>query len=97
MTSDSAFSFTWDGTAGDKVLSIQYVYDGGKNAWKNVAVAVDNATLDGVALLESTRGTGYYLEAPIRATLNQGSVVEFTLTEYTGTDVFIQGVKVYDA
>lgn len=97
MTSDSSLSFTWTGDAGDKVLSLQYVYSGGKQAWKSIAFSVDGVAANGVALLESTQGTSVYLEAPFPATLKAGSVVEFSLTDYSGTDVFVEGVKVYDA
>lgn len=97
MTAGSTFSFTWNGSAGEKVLSLQYVYDGGKQAWKQIGVTVDSVAVNGVALLESTRGTTVYLEAPIPVTLAEGSEVQLKLLDYTDTAVLIEGVKIYEA
>ena len=92
----ATLALIWTGTPGDKVLSLRYVYNGGKNAWKKLGVWVDGAAIEGVALIESTRGTDVYFDVPVKATLRQGARVEIRLLDVTGVEVFLEGVKVFD-
>ena len=96
LTSDQTFSFTWSGSAGDKVLGIGYEYNGPKNSFRHIAVTVDGTPATGNALLETTRGTSISQEAPFPATLASGSNVTLTLLDYDGDEFLIDGVKVYD-
>ncbi|OTA28129.1 hypothetical protein BTJ68_09914 [Hortaea werneckii EXF-2000] len=95
MTADQTFAFVWSGEAGDKVLGIQYVYDGPKNAFKHIGVTVDGETVEGNALPETTRGTTFSQEVPFPATLREGSEVVLTLLDADGSEFFVEGVKVY--
>ena len=95
MTAEQTFTFTWSGDAGEKVLGIQYVYDGPKNAFKHIGVRVDGETLEGNALPETTRGTTFAQEVPFPATLREGSEVVLTLLDADGSEFFVEGVKVY--
>lgn len=96
MTSNQTFSFMWSGSAGDKVLGIQYVYAGAKNAFEHVSATVEGTASNGSALLETTIGTTLYEEAPLPVTLASGSEVVLSLLDYNGTELLIKGVKVYD-
>ncbi|KAI7510133.1 hypothetical protein KC347_g4622 [Hortaea werneckii] len=95
MTADQTFTFVWSGAAGEKVLGIQYVYDGPKNAFKHIGVTMDGETVEGNALPETTRGTTFAQEVPFPATLREGSEVVLTLLDADGSEFFVEGVKVY--
>jgi len=96
MTSAQTFSFTWNGAAGQKVLSLQYVFVGPKNAFQHVGATVDGVAIEGSALIETTRNTTISQASPLPATLAEGSEVVLTLLDYNGDEVLIEGVKVYD-
>ncbi|KAI9708349.1 MAG: hypothetical protein M1820_004053 [Bogoriella megaspora] len=98
MTSTSSLSFKWNGSAGNKVFQISYIYNPGGEPqdWKLIDVKVDGAD-KGTAMIESTRSSTIYFQAPIRVTsVATGSTVTLKLTTYTGTDVRISSVSVYD-
>ena len=96
MTADTAFSFTWSGSAGDKVVGIEYTYTGPKNSFRHIGASVDGTTLEGNALLETSRVNTVTQEAPFPMTLAANSKVTLTLLDYDGNALLIDGVKVYD-
>lgn len=96
MTANQTFGFTWVGSSGDKVLGIQYVYAGPKNAFKHIAVTVNGTVAAGNALLETTIGTNVSQESPFPVTLISGSSVSLTLLDYDGDEFLVDSVKVYD-
>lgn len=81
MTSDSSFSFTYSGSAGAKVLGIEYVYDGPKNKFLHIAVTVNGAQASGNALLETSRGTTFAQEALFPVKLASGDEVSMELLD----------------
>lgn len=91
-----AFSFTWDGEAGDKVVGITYTYTGPKNAFRHLGASVDGKALDTDALLETTRVNNIAQEAPFPMTVSKGSNVTLTLLDYDGNPLLVDGVKVYE-
>lgn len=97
MTGSSSFTFTWDGSAGDKVVQIVYTYPGAKNAFKHIGATVDGETVNGTALLETTRATTISQQAPLPMTLAEGSEVVLTLLDFDGTQFLVDGVQIYDA
>ncbi|KAF2163756.1 glycoside hydrolase family 43 protein [Zasmidium cellare ATCC 36951] len=97
MTGSSNFTFTWDGSAGDKVVQIVYTYPGAKNAFKQIGATVDGKAVNGTALLETTRATTMSQQAPIPLTLAEGSEVVLKLLNFDGTQFLVDGVQVYDA
>jgi hypothetical protein len=96
MTSTSSFSFTHSGGAGKKVLGIEYVYNGPKNKFLHVAVSVNGTGAEGMALLETTRGTAFAQEAPFPVELKEGDEVVLTLADWDGNVFLVEGVKVYE-
>ena len=96
MTSAGSASFEWSGSAGNKVLQLKYIYNGGKNEWKTVGVSVDGKD-QGAALLESTRATSPYFDAPVLVKdVESGSKIELVLYDTSGSEVYITSVDVYD-
>ncbi|CAK3754029.1 hypothetical protein AC578_6266 [Lecanosticta acicola] len=96
MTSSTNFTFTWDGSAGEKMLQIVYTYPGAKNAFKHIAATVDGSASNGSALLETTRANTIAQEAPLPVTLAEGSEVVLELLDFDGTQFLVDGVKIYD-
>lgn len=96
MTSMNTFNFTWSGSAGKKVVGIEYIYTGAKNAFKHIGATVDGSAVDGSALLETTRVTNVSQEAPFPMTLADGSKVVLSLLDFDGVEFLVDGVKVYD-
>ncbi|KAK4626864.1 hypothetical protein CLAFUW4_04846 [Fulvia fulva] len=92
----STFTFTWDGTAGDKVLQILYTYPGAKNAFKHISATVDGKETTGWALLETTRANTIAQRAPLPLTLAQGSEVVLKLADGDKTAFLVDAVEVYD-
>lgn len=96
MTSTQTFTFTWDGSAGEKVLQILYTYPGPKNAFKHIVATVDGRSVEGWASLETTRANTFAQRAPLPMMLRQGSKVELKLVEADGAAFLVDGVEVYD-
>ena len=96
MTSNSTFTFTWSGSASDKVLGIEYVYAGPKNAFRHIGATVDGVAANGSALLETSILTNVTQEAPYPMALAEGTKVVLTLLDYDGDELLIDGIKVYD-
>lgn len=96
MTSSTNFSFTWNGSAGAKVLQIVYTYPGPNNAFQQIGVTVDGKAAPGNALMESTLGTSFGQMAPFPVTLKKGSKVVLNLLDYDGTAFLVDAVRVYD-
>jgi hypothetical protein len=96
MTSASSFSFTYSGGAGNKVLGIEYMYNGPKNRFLHVAVSVNGARAGGMALLETTRGTAFAQEAPFPVELKEGDEIVLELVDWDGNVFLVEGVKVYE-
>lgn len=96
MTASTTFSFTWSGSAGEKVVGIEYTYTGPKNSFRHVRATVDGSTLEGNALLETSRVSNVTQEAPFPMTLGSGSNVTLSLLDYDGINLLIDGVKVYE-
>jgi hypothetical protein len=86
----------WTGTAGAKTVGFKYLYDCGKNIWSDLPVSVDGVFV-GNALLESTRTTTLYQEAPVAATLKTGSLIEVFMNATAGCTMDLSAIKVYDA
>ena len=96
MTAESSFSFTFSGGEGAKVLGVRYVYDGPKNKFLHLAVSVNGTRAEGMALLETTRGTGVAQEAPFPVELREGDEVVLELVDWDGNVFLVEGVKVYE-
>jgi len=96
LTSESTFSFTWSGTEGAKVLDIQYVYNGPKNAFWHLQIEVNGKAVEGNALLETTRGTTVAQEGPFLVTLASGDNVTLGLLDWDCNAFYVDGVKVYE-
>lgn len=96
MTSTQTFTFTWSGSAGDKVLGIEYTYEGPKNAFKHVAATIDGVASSGSALMETSRSDTIAQEAPLPVSLSNGSTVLLSLLDFDGVQLLIDGVKIYD-
>lgn len=96
MTAANTFTFTWSGSAGDKVVGIEYTYTGPKNSFRHIGASVDGSTLEGNALLETSRVNNVTQEAPLPMKLATGSKVILSLLDYDGNDLLIDGVKIYD-
>lgn len=97
MTGSSHFAFTWDGSAGNKVVQIVYTYPGAKNSYKHIGATIDGDAVNGTALLETTRATTISQQAPFPMTLAEGSEVVLKLLDFDGTQFLVDGVQVYDA
>ena len=93
----SPFTFTWDGSSGDKVLQILYTYPGPKNSFKHISATVDGEEVSGWALLETTRADTIRQRAPLPVVLKEGSEVVLKLVDGDGTAFLVDGVEVYDA
>jgi len=91
-----SMSFIWNGTAGIKMLGIQYVYAGANNAWHTGSAYVDGVHYPGLALMETTQGLSTYLEAPVPVFVRNGSNVTVTQDLHTGIEIRFSGVKVYN-
>ncbi|KAI5356632.1 putative glycoside hydrolase, family 43 [Septoria linicola] len=97
MTStENSFTFTWDGSEGDKVVQILYTYPGAKNAFRHITATVDGAAVEGWALLETTRAQTFAQRAPLPLSLKSGSEVVLKMAE-SGLEVRVDAVEVYDA
>lgn len=96
MTSETSFSFTYAGSAGDKVLGIEYVYNGPKNRFLHIAVSLNGVEAEGNALLETTRGTTFAQEAPFPVKLAKGDNVSLALLDWDGNAFLVDGIKVYE-
>jgi hypothetical protein len=96
MTSTTSFSFTFSGSPGAKVLGIEYVYSGPKNKFLHIAVGVNGVRAEGMALLETTRGTAVAQEAPFPVELKEGDEVVLELVDWDGNVFLVEGVKVYE-
>lgn len=94
-TSDQDFTFKWDGSAGKKVVYIQYTYTGAKNAFRHMFATVDGAEVEGWALLETTRANTFAQRAPLPMTLKSGSEVALKLADL-GLQIRVEGVLVFD-
>ena len=96
MSSAKSTSFQWTGSAGNKVLQLKYIYNGGKNEWKTVGVSVDGY-YQGAALLESTKATSPCFEAPIQVKdVEMGSKIDLALQNTNGSVVYITSIDVYN-
>jgi hypothetical protein len=96
MTSTSSFSFKFSGSAGPKVLGIEYVYNGPKNRFLHLAATVNGAAVEGNALVETSRSTTFAQEVPFPVKLESGDDVEFRLLDWDGNAFLVDGVKVYE-
>lgn len=96
MTSSSTFTFTWEGSEGDKVVQIFYTYPCAKNAFRHIVGTVDGQAVEGWASLETTRANTFAQRAPLPMTLKSGSKVELKLVDFDGTAFLVDGVEVYD-
>lgn len=96
MTANTMFSFTWGGSAGNKVVGIEYTYTGPKNSFRHIGATVDGSAVEGNALLETSRVNNVTQEAPFPMTLEAKSNVTLTLLDYDGNEFLISGVKIYD-
>ena len=96
MTGDTSFSFEYSGNSGRKVLGIEYVYNGPKNRFLNIAVTVNGNEANGNALLETSRTTGVAQEAPFPVELASGDDVSLRLLNWDGNAFLIDGVKIYE-
>lgn len=94
-TADQTFTFTWDGSAGKKVVYIQYTYAGAKNAFRHISATVDGNEVEGWALLETSRAHTFAQRAPLPMTLEEGSDVVLKLADL-GLQIRVEGVLVYD-
>jgi hypothetical protein len=96
MTSDTSFSFTYSGTAGAKVLGIEYVYNGPKNRFLHLAITVNGVEVEGNALVETSRGTTVAQEVPFPVELASGDEASLELLDWDGNAFLVDGVKVYE-
>lgn len=96
MSATNTFDFTWSGSAGKKVISLLYTYNGYKNSFRNIAVTVDGVGAKGTALAETSRGNDVQQETPIPVILKTGSKVVLTWKDPNGYNFFLDGVNVYD-
>lgn len=95
MTNSTGFEFEWTGEAGDYVVQIQYSYDGAANAFSQIAANVDQVPAKGYALLESSQDN-YKQQAAIPLKLQKGSTTTMNLVQWDGSEVLIEGVRVYE-
>jgi hypothetical protein len=72
------------------------VYNGPKNKFLHVAVSVNGTGAEGMALLETTRGTAFAQETPFPVELKEGDEVVLELVDWDGNVVLVEGVKVYE-
>lgn len=94
-TADQTFTFQWDGSAGQKVVYIQYTYAGAKNAFRHISATVDGNEVEGWALLETSRAHTFAQRAPLPMTLEERSEVVLKLADL-GLQIRVEGVLVFD-
>ncbi|OJJ47329.1 hypothetical protein ASPZODRAFT_65375 [Penicilliopsis zonata CBS 506.65] len=94
MTDSTTFTFTWDGSDGDKIMQVQYTYSGSDNSFLNLGVTVGGVAVAGNVLIESTIAV-YTQQAPIPLTLSEGDEVVISLLNWNGDSVLIEGVDIY--